>query len=127
MWIRSGRVETIHSEYIDLGPYNILSPRELEVFVMLGHGLKCPSYGRDIASKRQDYTNATKRPSPRSLVSTGKPNSFHFVTQMGLDLKDTRSSDSGDEVNHQAVESDKRLNQGWRSAGQPDESLVFLE
>lgn len=82
-------IETIHSEYIDLGPYNILSPRELEVFVMLGHGLSVPRTAA-ILHRSAKTIQRHKAAISKKLGLHGQAELVHFVTQMGLDLKDTR-------------------------------------
>lgn len=38
----------LHTEYLDLGPLNALTQRELEVFVLLGHGYSVPGAGKTL-------------------------------------------------------------------------------
>lgn len=87
--IPSNDIESIDSEYIDLGPYKILTRRELEVFVMLGHGLSVPRTAailhRSVKTIQRHKATITKK-----LGLRGQAEVVQFVTEMGLDLQDTQ-------------------------------------
>lgn len=44
----SDEIESVESDYIELGQLNVLTSRELEVFVMLGHGMGIPEIAKTL-------------------------------------------------------------------------------
>ena len=82
-------VETAETRYIDLGKFDVLSRRELEVFVMLGHGLSVPRTAA-VLHRSPKTIQRHKATLSKKLGLRGQAELVQFVTQMGLELSDTR-------------------------------------
>ncbi|TWU64758.1 PAS and helix-turn-helix domain-containing protein [Crateriforma conspicua] len=79
--------ETIlNSNFIDLGPLNVLSPRELEVLVLLGHGLSVPDVAKYLFRSPKTIERH-KTSIGHKLHLQGQVAMTRLVTQVGLDLK----------------------------------------
>ncbi len=79
--------EVLESQYIELGPLNVLSPRELEVFVMLGHGRSVPEVARIL--HRSPKTIERHRESiGQKLSIQSQSDIVRIVTEVGLSLSD---------------------------------------
>jgi DNA-binding CsgD family transcriptional regulator len=79
--------EVLESQYIKLGPLNVLSPRELEVFVMLGHGRSVPEVARIL--HRSPKTIERHRESiGQKLSIQSQSDIVRIVTEVGLSLSD---------------------------------------
>lgn len=82
-------VPCIASAYIDLGELDVLSPRELEVLVMLGHGLTVP----EVAARlfRSPKTVERHKASIASKLGTHRQSDLvAIVTSIGLELDDLK-------------------------------------
>lgn len=80
-------IDCVESAYIDLGTLNILSPRELEVFVMLGHGKSIPEVARLL--HRSPKTIERHRESiGQKLSLQSQAEIVRIVTDVGLTLDD---------------------------------------
>lgn len=82
-------IETVKTEYIGLGPLSVLTKREFEVLVLLGHGLSIP--------KAASILHRSPKTLERHKESIGKKLSIHnqadlvqLVTSMGLEIEDTK-------------------------------------
>ena len=82
-----GGIEVISSKYIDLGALNVLTRRELEVLVMLGHGLSVPSTAK--ALHRSPKTVQRHKASiSQKLSVSGQAQMVSIVKSVGLEMKD---------------------------------------
>ena len=87
--VQDANIEVFDSEYLDLGPLDVLSPRELEVLVFLGHGMSVPETAR--ALKRSPKTIEHHKDSiSRKLNARGQSELVAIVTTLGLDLDDLK-------------------------------------
>lgn len=85
----SGKCENVSTRYIDLGPLDVLTNRELEVMVLVGHGLSVPRTAR--ALHRSPKTiQRHKAAIGKKLNISGQADIVAIVTALGLDLKDAR-------------------------------------
>ncbi len=81
--------ETIKSEYIGLGPLSVLSRRELEVAVLLGHGISVPKVAQ-LLHRSPKTVQRHKASISTKLRVRGQAELVQVITAMGLDLDDTR-------------------------------------
>ena len=82
-----GNVEVISSNFIDLGPLDVLTRRELEVLVMLGHGLSVPSTAK--ALHRSPKTLQRHKASiSEKLRLSGQAEIVSIVKSVGLNITD---------------------------------------
>lgn len=82
-------IETVSSQYLDLGPLDVLSPRELEVLVFLGHGMSVPETAA--ALKRSPKTIEHHKDSiGKKLHARGQSELVSIVTKLGLELDDLK-------------------------------------
>lgn len=82
-------VECLGSEYIDLGPVNVLTKRELEVLVLLGHGMSVPRVAK-ILYRSPKTIERHKTSIGKKLSLRGQSDLVYMVTMMGLDLSDAQ-------------------------------------
>ncbi len=75
----------LNSQFIDLGFLNVLSPRELEVFVLLGHGLSVPEVAKKLFRSPKTIERH-KTAIGQKLQVQGQAAITRLVTQIGLDL-----------------------------------------
>lgn len=81
--------ETIETGYIGLGPLGSLTQRELEVLVLLGHGLSVPDAAA--ALHRSPHTiQRHKEAISRKLDLHGQAELVSLVASVGLTISDTR-------------------------------------
>lgn len=79
-------IETIETSYIDLGPLSVLTRRELEVAVLLGHGLTVPKVAATL--HRSPKTIERHREAiGKKLSMHSQSELVHLITCMGLELK----------------------------------------
>lgn len=79
-------IETIETSHIDLGPLGVLTRRELEVAVLLGHGLTVPKVAATL--HRSPKTIERHRESiGKKLSMRSQAELVQLVTCMGLELK----------------------------------------
>ena len=79
--------EVIHSEYIGLGPLGVLSQRELEVLVLLGHGMSVPAAAK-LLHRSPKTIERHKSAISHKLDVHGQSDLVAIVTSMGLELDD---------------------------------------
>lgn len=75
----------LESEAIDLGHLNVLSPRELEVLVLLGHGESVPEVAKRLYRSPKTIERH-KTAIGHKLHLSGQAEISRLVTQVGLDL-----------------------------------------
>lgn len=82
-------IESFQTGYIDLGPLNVLSRRELEVMVLLGHGLSVPRAAA-ILSRSPKTVQRHKASITSKLKLHGQAEIVRIVTSIGLEMDQTR-------------------------------------
>jgi DNA-binding CsgD family transcriptional regulator len=82
-------IETVKTAYIGLGPLNVLTRRELEVLVLLGHGLSVPQAAA-VLHRSPKTIERHKDSIGRKLSLHGQAELVQLVTSLGLELSDTR-------------------------------------
>ncbi len=82
-------IETVTSQYIDLGALNVLSRRELEVLILLGHGLSVPKTAA-VLHRSPKTIQRHKASISDKLGVRGQAELVQLVTELGLDLSDTK-------------------------------------
>jgi DNA-binding CsgD family transcriptional regulator len=82
-------VESVESKYIDLGPLNVLTKRELEVLVLLGHGMSIPKVA-SILFRSPKTIERHKTAIGKKLSLRGQSELVNMVTMMGLELRDSQ-------------------------------------
>lgn len=80
-------IECFSTEYIDLGPLNVLSKRELEVLALLGHGMSVPR-AAEILHRSPKTVQQHKASISKKLRLKGQAELVAIVTAMGLDISD---------------------------------------
>lgn len=83
--------ETISSGYIGLGPLQVLTRRELEVLVILGHGRSVPEAAA-ILHRSPKTVERHKASISEKLHTRGHAELVQIVTSMGLELDDVNRS-----------------------------------
>lgn len=81
--------EMVETRYIDLGPLNALTQRETEVAVLLGHGLSVPKVA-ELLHRSPKTIERHKSAISEKLKLHGQAELVVVVTEMGLDLDDTK-------------------------------------
>lgn len=81
--------ETIDSDFIGLGPLNVLTQRELEVLVLLGHGLSVPEAAA-MLHRSPKTIESHKDAVSRKLHVSGQAELVTLVASMGLEFSDTK-------------------------------------
>ena len=82
-------LESVESKYIDLGPLNILTKRELEVLVLLGHGMSIPRVAA-ILHRSPKTIERHKTSISKKLSLRGQSELVYMVTMMGLEMSDVQ-------------------------------------
>lgn len=82
-------IEQFDTNYIDLGPLNVLTKRELEVMVLLGHGLSVPRAAA-ILHRSPKTIQRHKASLTTKLNLHGQAEIVRIVTSMGLEMDQTR-------------------------------------
>ncbi len=85
----SHAIETVTTNYIDLGSLDVLSRRELEVLIMLGHGLSVPKTAA-ILHRSPKTIQRHKASISEKLGVRGQAELVQIVTELGLELKDAK-------------------------------------
>lgn len=75
------------SEYIDLGRLDVLSPRELEVLVLLGHGQSIPEVAK-ILHRSQKTIEKHRESIGRKLAVRSQSEIVRIVWDAGLEISD---------------------------------------
>lgn len=83
------KFETIDTNFIDLGPLDVLSQRELEVLVLLGHGLSVPEAAATL-HRSPNTVQRHKESISRKLALHGQASLVRLVSSIGLEMDDTR-------------------------------------
>lgn len=87
--IEGGAIETVSTNYIDLGSLSVLSRRELEVLVLLGHGLSVPRTAA-ILHRSPKTIQRHKASISEKLGLRGQAEIVQIVTELGLELSDAK-------------------------------------
>lgn len=82
-------IETFDTSYIDLGPLNVLTKRELEVMVLLGHGMSVPRAAA-LLHRSPKTVQRHKASITAKLKLHGQAEIVRIVTSMGLDMDQTK-------------------------------------
>lgn len=77
--------ETVESQYIGLGALSVLSRRELEVAILLGHGMNVPKVAK-LLHRSPKTIQRHKASISTKLQVHGQAELVQMVTAMGLDL-----------------------------------------
>ena len=83
----AGNCETISSAYIDLGTLNVLTQRELEVLVLLGHGMSVPEVAA-ILYRSPKTIQRHKASISEKLGARGQAELVAIVSSVGLNMND---------------------------------------
>ncbi len=81
--------ETVSSAYIDLGPLNVLTQRELEVLVLLGHGMSVPEAAA-VLYRSPKTIQRHKASISEKLHARGQADLVAIVTAIGLNMDDIK-------------------------------------
>ncbi|MEM0926506.1 MAG: LuxR C-terminal-related transcriptional regulator [Planctomycetota bacterium] len=84
-----GEIEVIDTSFIELGELNVLTPKELEVLAMIGHGLSVPKVARLLRRSQKTIENH-KAAITQKLHLNGQAEMVAIVTSLGLDLDDAK-------------------------------------
>jgi len=79
--------EMLPSEFIDLGPLSVLTKRELEVLVLLGHGMSVPS-AAEMLHRSPKTIERHKTAIGQKLNISGQAEMVAIVSKVGLELGD---------------------------------------
>ncbi|TWT91574.1 PAS and helix-turn-helix domain-containing protein [Stieleria varia] len=82
-------IETMDTKYIDLGPLDCLSRRELEVLALIGHGLSVPQVA-GLLHRSQKTIENHKSSIAQKLSLHGQAEMVSIVTSMGLEVDDAK-------------------------------------
>ncbi|KAA1261526.1 DNA-binding transcriptional activator UhpA [Rubripirellula obstinata] len=81
--------ELIDTEFIDLGPLNALTRREVEVAVLLGHGMSVPRVAT-LLHRSPKTIQRHKDSISKKLDVHGQAELVAIITEMGLELDDAK-------------------------------------
>lgn len=81
-------IETVSTNYIDLGPLTVLTRRELEVAVLVGHGKTVPQVAATL-HRSPKTVERHKESIAKKLSMHTQSQLVQLITTMGLELKDT--------------------------------------
>ncbi|TWU58558.1 Oxygen regulatory protein NreC [Rubripirellula tenax] len=79
--------ETYETRFIDLGPLNVLTKREVEVMALLGHGLSVPQTAK-ILHRSVKTIERHKSAISKKLNLSGQSELVMTVSSMGLEVSD---------------------------------------
>lgn len=85
----TGTIEVLSSQYINLGELDILTNRELEVLVLLGHGMSVPSTAKALFRSPKTIQRHKSSISQKLNVS-GQAEMVSIVKSVGLDIEDVK-------------------------------------
>jgi len=80
-------IETMETKYIDLGPIDILTKKELEVLAFLGHGMSLKDVAR-VMHRSPKTIDRHKMSISQKLHLSGQKDMVSIVTSLGLDVSD---------------------------------------
>jgi DNA-binding CsgD family transcriptional regulator len=80
-----GNIEAYATNYIDLGPLDVLTQRELEVLVLLGHGMSVPKAAK-ILHRSPKTVQRHKAAISQKLELHGQAELVSLVASLGLEL-----------------------------------------
>lgn len=80
-------IETVESDFVELGQLNVLTQRELEVFVMLGHGMSIPQIAKTLYRSPKTIERH-KSTIARKLTLRTQAEMVRIVTLLGLTCED---------------------------------------
>lgn len=87
--VNSDECKTVSTQYIDLGPLAVLTQRELEIMVLLGHGLSVPE-AASILHRSPKTVQRHKAAISQKLELHGQADIVAIVTSMGLEMSDAK-------------------------------------
>lgn len=87
--------ETIETRFIGLGPLDVLTQRELEVLVLLGHGMNVPAAAAAL-HRSPNTVQRHKEAISRKLSLSGQAELVALVASMGLELDHAHLERYGD-------------------------------
>ena len=87
--INAEAIETVGTNYIDLGALNVLTRRELEVLILLGQGLSVPRTAA-VLYRSPKTIQRHKAAISEKLGLHGQAELVQIVTELGLDLSDSK-------------------------------------
>ena len=83
------QIESVSTQYIDLGPLDVLTARELEVLVLIGHGMTVPEVAAHLY--RSPKTIERHKSSISAKLGTHRQSDLvTIVTNLGLDIDDLK-------------------------------------
>ncbi|MCC9656909.1 PAS and helix-turn-helix domain-containing protein [Rhodopirellula halodulae] len=82
-------IETVRTEFIDYGPLSILTQREVEVAVLLGHGMSVPKVAK-LLQRSPKTIERHKSAITQKLGLHGQAELVMIISEMGLDLDDAK-------------------------------------
>ncbi len=82
-------IDLVESDYIELGRLNVLTKRELEVFVMFGHGLNIPKISK-ILCRSPKTLERHKTAIAKKLSLKSQADMVRLVSLLGLTYEDTK-------------------------------------
>jgi DNA-binding CsgD family transcriptional regulator len=81
-------IETVATNYIGLGPLDVLTQRELEVAVLIGHGMSVPGTAQ-VLHRSPKTVERHKEAIAKKLRMHSQAQLVQAITTMGLKLEDT--------------------------------------
>ncbi|WP_053061144.1 PAS and helix-turn-helix domain-containing protein [Rhodopirellula islandica] len=82
-------IESIETAFIDFGPLDILTQREIEVAVLLGHGMNVPKVAQ-LLHRSPKTIERHKSAITKKLGLRGQAELVMTISEMGLDLDDAK-------------------------------------
>ncbi|MEM6470088.1 MAG: LuxR C-terminal-related transcriptional regulator [Planctomycetota bacterium] len=83
------QIEVIDTAFIELGDLDVLTPKELEVLALIGHGLSVPKVARLLKRSQKTIENH-KASITHKLHLKGQSEMVAIVTSLGLDVDDAK-------------------------------------
>lgn len=84
-----GKMELLDTKYIDLGDLDVLSPKEVEVMALIGHGLSVPKVAK-LLHRSTKTIEHHKTSIAQKLHLSGQAEMVAIVTSMGLEVDDAK-------------------------------------
>ncbi|WP_283430990.1 PAS and helix-turn-helix domain-containing protein [Neorhodopirellula lusitana] len=82
-------VELIETQFIDFGPLDVLTKREVEVAILLGHGMSVPKVAK-LLHRSPKTIERHKSSITQKLKLRGQAELIMTISEMGLDLDDLK-------------------------------------
>lgn len=92
--VLSETIETVSTHYIDLGPLDVLTRRELEVLALLGQGLSVPQVAT-VLHRSPKTIQRHKAAISGKLNLSGQAEMVSIATSLGLQVEDAKLSRLG--------------------------------